>query len=898
MESDPTDVGDDDAGGRLAERAEPDRLGRALARARVAEKLFARKEAVHVGRYQLLEQVGAGGMGIVWGAWDPELDRRVAIKILHAKHAAARERIVAEGQALAKLSHPNVVSIYDVGVIDEDVYLVMEWVRGKTLREWSSEPRTVREIVAVYRAAGEGLAAAHRVGLMHRDFKPENAMLGADGRVRVLDFGLASTEVALDEAPAVAGTPRYMAPEQTDGRALTVAVDQFAFGVSLREALGDAMPSWIEAIVACATAPEPAQRYASLDELLAELARDPRVRRRRFAVAGLAVVALGGVIAVPVLASRGVDPCAGGEERIATAWNAQRWAAVGMLGPLAPIVRDRFDRYTRDWVSAERQACDATRVSGTQSEAMLDRRMLCLHRARAQLDAVFAAVTKSDAEALERTSGQLALLPDLAACADVATLGLQAPLPADPALRAKVEQLTTRMVGLRTQLLLDQPVPVADAEILISTARSLGWAPLVAEADYVRALVIEDNGGDVLPLFEATAIEALSSSNDEIAAYAMADLAWTLASVDRSRAATWAALAEAVRTRLGRDPALGARIAGAQAIALENGPHPADALAMRRHQVELARVAFSDPLNEAYNHLSLALGHRAAGQLGKALREAQLGLAQTEAVVGTDHPALREVLQVTAQYSMELGKLTDATGHAKRLIALVERWHGMESRALVGPLIAMSSLAQRRGDIRTANDVSHRALAILERLDPTAVDVGGLVMNLGLFAALLGELDEAKANTDRALALLEPRWGKDSPRLVDLYVLVGFIARGQHRLDDSKRALEHAVALADAAGAGVDPVNPRIELSATLRQQGNAAAAVALLSPLLDGAARTAPPQVVAELHGALADARWEAGDRPGARRAGQAAVEAWGALGADAADQRRQAEGWLRAHP
>src|SRR5215467_686175 len=192
MAEEPDDIGvADTVAGKLVERPDADKLARQVARARIGNKLFAKTEKVNLGRYHLLEMVGAGGMGVVWGAWDPELERRVAIKLLDATIPAARDRIVHEGQALARLSHPNVVPIYDVGVVDDQVYLVMEWVRGQNLRHYCREPHTVGELIAVYRAAGEGLAAAHRAGLIHRDFKPENAMLGDDGRVRVLDFGLA-----------------------------------------------------------------------------------------------------------------------------------------------------------------------------------------------------------------------------------------------------------------------------------------------------------------------------------------------------------------------------------------------------------------------------------------------------------------------------------------------------------------------------------------------------------------------------------------------------------------------------------------------------------------------------------------------------------------------------------
>ncbi|HEX8111104.1 MAG TPA: serine/threonine-protein kinase, partial [Kofleriaceae bacterium] len=260
---------------RIGERPEADRLVLAVARRRIANRMFAKDEQVHLGRYHLLEMVGAGGMGVVWGAWDPQLERRVAIKLVKATVPAARQRIEREGQALARLSHPNVVTVHDVGVVDDQIYIVMEWVRGQNLRAYCRTRRTLREIVAIYRAAGDGLAAAHAAGLIHRDFKPDNAIRGDDGRVRVLDFGLARDDLGGADSEAGssgltrgAGTPRYMPPEQAEGRALTPAVDQYAFCVSLREALAgrnadgkDAdIPGWIEAILVRGTARDPGER--------------------------------------------------------------------------------------------------------------------------------------------------------------------------------------------------------------------------------------------------------------------------------------------------------------------------------------------------------------------------------------------------------------------------------------------------------------------------------------------------------------------------------------------------------------------------------------------------------------------------------------------------------------
>ncbi|HEX8107834.1 MAG TPA: protein kinase, partial [Kofleriaceae bacterium] len=204
-----------------------------------------------VGRYLVLSALGAGGMGVVFAAWDPQLGRKIALKLLRSSVASsskdARTRLRREAQAIAQLSHPNVVSIYDVGTTDDGaLYIAMEFVEGDTLTSWlKSYPRTWREIVDVFRQAARGLLAAHSVGLLHRDFKPDNVLVGGDGRVRVTDFGLARSVLVPDEAAqakpvmsaldvaltatgTVLGTPRYMPPEQLTGPDLDARSDQFS----------------------------------------------------------------------------------------------------------------------------------------------------------------------------------------------------------------------------------------------------------------------------------------------------------------------------------------------------------------------------------------------------------------------------------------------------------------------------------------------------------------------------------------------------------------------------------------------------------------------------------------------------------------------------------------------
>ncbi len=313
-----------------------------------------------LGRYRLLRRLGTGGMGMVFEAEDLELHRRVALKILHADPGADLERthaqLLREARAMAQTNHPNIVAVYDVGRIggrgregavpqvgpgptqtNEQVFLAMELVEGSTLTAWL-RGRGRSEILAAFVMAGRGLAAAHATGLVHRDFKPDNVLIGADGRARVTDFGLAlaarlvtpagdgagraamdvraSMQIQTEQGPIV-GTPAYMAPEQWRGRLADARTDQFAFCVALYEALvgvrpfvGDPLhalahavltqqprpptplPRWLQAALLRGLARDPAARFASMAELLAVLERD-RVGPRRvaLAVAGMGLVA-------------------------------------------------------------------------------------------------------------------------------------------------------------------------------------------------------------------------------------------------------------------------------------------------------------------------------------------------------------------------------------------------------------------------------------------------------------------------------------------------------------------------------------------------------------------------------------------------------------------------------
>lgn len=275
-------------------------------------------EPTRMGRYVLERRLGAGAMGVVYLAHDPQLDRRVALKIIRSTGAAGSDgdaRLEREARALARVRHPNVVAIHDVGRHDNGVFVVMEYVEGSDLEQWlcrSEGPRPWPRVLEVMVAAGHGLRAAHEVGLVHRDFKPANVLIDQQARIQVTDFGLArepepmSATVrtaptatgplsVLTTAGALVGTPAFMAPELLRGGAADASSDQFAFCVTVwrglfgglpfdrptTTALLEAMeagppvcpgtprvPRWLYQVVRRGLSPDPSQRFGSMADLL------------------------------------------------------------------------------------------------------------------------------------------------------------------------------------------------------------------------------------------------------------------------------------------------------------------------------------------------------------------------------------------------------------------------------------------------------------------------------------------------------------------------------------------------------------------------------------------------------------------------------------------------------
>jgi predicted Ser/Thr protein kinase len=419
-----------------------------------------------LGRLRLERVLGTGGMGVVHAAFDPDLERRVAVKLLHASSADARARLLREARAMAKLSHPNVITVFDVGTADGEDFVTMELVDGVTLKDWIATAKpSWREIVAAFIAAGRGLAAAHDAGLVHRDFKPTNVLRSHKGKVVVTDFGLSratTDEVdpmavtgAISGPPstrtqtgAVLGTPAYMAPEQWTGMTVGPASDQFAFCVALWEALAgrrpyggdtfeqlrtgvlagpdsvpfDIIPRPVRAIIRRGFATDPDKRWPTMHALLAALERALARRRRGLGLAAAVAIGSAGITALLVSHRAAAIDCSPPALDPDAVWPAALAADVARRDPAsAKLISDDV----ASWRRAHARACEAP--AGERSPQL------------ACLDGVLARIDLAAHGSEIGSEGTSSLLVDPALCARTPAPHLTAVI--DPELGAALGQL-------------------------------------------------------------------------------------------------------------------------------------------------------------------------------------------------------------------------------------------------------------------------------------------------------------------------------------------------------------------------------------------------------------------------------------------------------------------------
>lgn len=816
------------------------------------------------GRYRLLERLGAGSMGEVWSALDPLLDRKVALKLVKAEgtaleaRAERKARLLREAQVMARISHPNVLAVFDSGECEGEVYLALELVEGATLREWlAAARRPWPEVLAAYALAGRGLAAAHAAGLVHRDFKPDNALVDAQGRVRVTDFGLArpagpapaeaacaragaaTSSAPLTQTGALAGTPGYMAPEQLLGRATDARTDQFSFCVALFEALygarpfeatslqalafavcagkvrrpapGSPVPRWLHRALLKGLSPDPASRYESMGALLEVLDRAPERRRRRRAAAGLAIgLAIAAGAGLLELRQRRLELCAGGPRRFAQTWDAQRRRAVETAlaatgrpfsAGAAREVGALLDAYAHAWSESHREACEATRVRGEQSERLLDLRMRCLERRRGEVAALVELLERADGSIAERALPAAQALRGPESCRDSQSLAAVADLPADANARAAVED-GYRAVA-EAKALVDTArysAAIAAAEQAAAKARALGYAPLLAGALYAEGDA-RGKAGDPAAA-ERLLLEAADAADrggdDEERAHALAGLVWYVG-VELGRRAEAHRLARQALGALerlgpGSAPLQRGRLAAHLAKVLSDEGRPREALAA----YDEAEAMYRRALPPKHVYFASLLTNRGAvleelKRLDEALDHYRRALAAFESMPVAEHPWVDTTLNNLGVVLADLGRLSEAAAAHQRALAIKEALLPPDHPDLSFSLQNLAELRASLGDGDRALALARRALALRERAGADPSLIASAMASLALAHRGRGELDEARKILRRALDLEAASLGAFHPGVARYLSWMGDVAFEQGRpaeaLDLHRRAL-------------------------------------------------------------------------------------------------------------
>jgi eukaryotic-like serine/threonine-protein kinase len=849
------------------------------------------------GRYILLELVGAGGMGVVYAAFDPRLDRKVALKLLWDDDDAARAELEREARLAARLQHPNVIAIYDVGAVDERIYLAMEYVDGVTLADWmSGAARPIREILGMFLQAARGLAAAHGAGLVHRDFKPSNVLVGNDGRVRVLDFGLARKA---DDAPDRAGhtrsaasgagtggrvgSPAYMAPEQHRGEPAGPAADQFAFCVALHEALygtrpfaGSSLdelaanvlagrvidpprnarvPPWLRRVVLRGLSVDSQARFPSIEAMVAAFGRDPTRARRTW-------IALAGVVGVAAVALAGHARTV---QQRAAACEVHEHQVLGLVGPgPAQQIRAAFaateasnaadsaersvaalDRYARTLGGRYRETCDA---GGPE----LARRTGCYDERAAELGELVRAFATADRLLVATAIDAIGKLGPVAMCDEVQASAR--PDGATPELGLRVARARALWYAGRVAAAIDSATSTIaaaraqgdqrhelDAQLLLGDLQFQLDRPEAAIA-WSRAIELGEALGrdaDVELGLESLAFDAALRLHDFGEAHQLQRLA--AAKVARTGAAA---------TRAGH-------VASLEGAILAQEGHPDEAETVLRQALAALEKLYGD----ASPALTSTLG-RLAGVLSDQGRAAEmLAIEQRAAVIrerayGPDHPKLVAAFTNLGAALLDLGRYDEAIPLLRRADDIAVRVLGADSSQRVYVLYNLGIIERRQGNFAAAQATFETALAIAETaLGNSSLQVGEMLTGLGQVSLARGRPAEGAARFARALPIVEQALGKEHRDVAT--VLLGL---GQSYLD-----------LQQTARAA-----PLLERALRLRTDGS---------------------EVAAEYTFSLARALWELGrERPRALALARQAA-ATGVQITESVTQE-QIAAWLAAHP
>jgi tetratricopeptide (TPR) repeat protein len=828
--------------------------------------------------YRIESELGAGGMGRVYLARDLRLGREVALKLHTAVVTeVGDERLAREATALAKLAHPNVVTVYELGTWAGHLWVAMEYVRGGTAREWlAAAPHHPREIIGVYVAAARGLAAAHAAGLVHRDFKPDNVLVGDDGRVRVADFGLArhagdagpsadaldSPTDTITRTGAVLGTPAYMAPEQREAGAVGPAADQFAFAVALWEAVdgqrpfaGETndeiteamatgtlreptarMPRHVAAALRRALALDPTRRWPSIALLADELARDPAARRRQLAI-GAGLVAIVGTSAAWMLTRTAGAPAASCEragDEMASSWSTSRrkeLVALDALGGDSRRASAVVDVWATRWQAQRRAVCEATHVSHVQSTEVFDLRNYCLDRARARLDATLDLLARADRSVATRAIDVALSLPALDECEDLQGLRSAPPPPDDLAVHVQLASLEGARARIAPLIASGQSnLALTEARLLVDRSDMLAQPAMRANARRELASALFEVGDykAIIPIYDEAARLAALSHDDYVVAGIWLDTAETLSMLGQN--------SEANRLLV---------VGSAAVVRLENPPR------FVAHLAELRGLVL-----------------QGQGKFREAATALEQAIAATERLAG-ETPDLARQLNRLGSARSELRDLPAARAAFVRARQILERAYGPVHRNVGVVLTSQGNAEYIAGEYASARRTYEQALAVKEAtMGPQHPALVVTLGNLALALLELRELDAAEATAKRGLALLEAAVGPTHPKLGQQLFTLGQIQIAREDWTGATITHDRAATVLDAAG-GIPPLDEvllslaRIDLHngnhVSARKRVNRALAITAAGP-------GAESYEAAKAAGVLAEVQLASGDRAGAR--------------------------------
>ncbi|HEY4057149.1 MAG TPA: serine/threonine-protein kinase [Kofleriaceae bacterium] len=797
-------------------------------------------------RYAIEKILGKGGMGVVYLARDKSLDRDVALKVHHAGSHEAR--LAREAQAMAKLAHPHVVTVFEIANVGDRMYVAMEYVRGLTLRGWLKTQHETREIVDTVLGMGRGLAAAHAAGLVHRDFKPENVLVGDDGRARVSDFGLAGSggELAgarpsdsafskMTETGEVMGTPAYMAPEQIVGERVDARSDQFAFCVTAWEALYGKRPfdgispfsmlnaierrelhdgrgklPRVRAVLEKGLAADAGDRYADMPALLAALEHAATSRRWIYVALGAGVLGLAAIGATALLA-RGTSPgpmCVDGNERLAATWNADRRAEITRvlstqgLPSTAPILVQHLDAYADAWATQYSAACTATNVRAEQSADLLDRRMTCLERNRVAFDTLVDQLLHADRSVAEKSIGATLQLPSNESCADGNALLALAPPPKDLDNRLKLGVATAQLANaeaLRMTGKYDSALAIANQ--VADSARAIGYKPFIADAVGLVAR-IEDQKTKYVDE-EKHIYEALHAAEAGGDLREAADL-WCLLVNDvglhferQEEADHLLGLADAAIERAGNSPDLRGHYWKVRGN-----------LYVKEGQYQQARDAFVEeakfhamaygPTDPSVAHARVAEGTQWENldnfpEAKKRYEESRDILVKA---LGPEHPDVVYAYENVAVITGRMGEPAKGVEELQKVLELSNRVLGEETERSAEIIDEMSALSLEQEKWDDALKYASRAAEIFTRVvGPEHSLTMDALAHLVMAKKHTGHLEEAFELQTRIVAITEKQRGPEHPKLAYKLQNLGSIELDRNHPREAEKLFRRAYAI-------------------------------------------------------------------------------------------------------